>query len=94
VPVVGGKLIESVTVATCDTGRGFEVVRLWLVDVYSAREPMLADETCVYVVRGPQMPELGEHVSWRDGTVYFGEDSHKLVRVGASHPAPGPVGEA
>jgi hypothetical protein len=55
---------------------------------------MLADETCVYVVRGPQMPELGEHVSWRDGTVYFGEDSHKLVRVGASHPAPGPVGEA
>lgn len=92
-PTAGGKLIESTTVATCRLKHGFEVVRLWVVDVYSTREPMLADEHCVYVVRGPRMPELGEHVSWRDGTVWFGDDECKLVRVGASHPAPGPVGD-
>lgn len=92
-PGSSGKLIESRTLGLCESPQ-LELVRLWLVDVYSAREPMLADETCVVVVRGPIMPKLGDHVSWLGETVCFGDCGTRLVKVGECHPAPGLLGDA
>jgi hypothetical protein len=94
VPVAAGRLIELTTVTVVEDGKPLDAWRLWVVDTYSAKEPLLADETCVYALPCPRKPKLGEQVWWYDRVVFFGDEGVVTERVWTSHPAPGPVGEA
>lgn len=83
---VGGKCLEVAHVFV--PGVVGHVVRIWVVDTYNAREPMMSEELCVYVKPSTRYPRLGEQTWWHGKVVFFGEGGHLLEKVGQSFPAP------
>ncbi len=75
---VGGHLIEIMPIRLAS---GRDVVRLWVVDSYSA-------EVCVYAEPQESMPALGDEIWWQSGRIMFERDRQTLVKVGYSFSAP------
>lgn len=76
---VGGRLIDMTPMRLAESGRA--VVRLWVVDSYSA-------EVCVYAEPQESMPALGDEIWWQSGRIMFDRDRQTLRKVGYSFSAP------